>query len=266
MPRRSGGGRVEGTVHARAVHETRVANTTHVRAQACRSGNLLPPATTINDTSGSIATGSKNVSVSRLALDGGLAGLYGLEGPGVSRVNVDQVTVRAAGRDGIYLQCLGGSVYDSELTVTRWEAADSVGVGIHLVDACRPCASTTRPMATPKGLPSTRAQTRCWRTLGQALAPPRASPWPARAAARSSATSARQTRGHRERRHHLEHLQLLRRQRFPRWHDWVLDGPPGQRAVWQHVCRRGGHAAFDRGRFGHESDHLDGHLPDWIRP
>ncbi|MBU6222316.1 MAG: right-handed parallel beta-helix repeat-containing protein [Planctomycetes bacterium] len=82
-----------------------------------------------------ISAGSRNVAVSRLALDGGLAALNGLEAPGVSRVNVDQVIVQSAGQDGIFLQGLGSTAYDSEITVTRCEAANSVGAGIHIVDA-----------------------------------------------------------------------------------------------------------------------------------
>ena len=82
-----------------------------------------------------ISAGSRNVAVSRLTLDGGLAALHGLEAPGVSRVNVDQVTVQSAGQDGIFLQGLGSTSYDSEITVTRCEAANSVGAGIHIVDA-----------------------------------------------------------------------------------------------------------------------------------
>lgn len=82
-----------------------------------------------------ITAGSRNVAVSRLTLDGGLAPLHGLEAPGVSRVNVDQVTVQSAGQDGIFLQGLGSTSYDSEITVTRCEAANSVGAGIHIVDA-----------------------------------------------------------------------------------------------------------------------------------
>ena len=82
-----------------------------------------------------ISAGSRNVSVSRLTLDGGLAALNGLEAPGVSRVNVDQVTVQSAGLDGIFLQGLGSTSYDSEITVTRCEAANSLGAGVHIVDA-----------------------------------------------------------------------------------------------------------------------------------
>ena len=82
-----------------------------------------------------ISAGSRNVSVSRLTLDGGLAALNGLEAPGVSRVNVDQVTVQSAGLDGIFLQGLGSTIYDSQITVTRCEAANSLGAGIHIVDA-----------------------------------------------------------------------------------------------------------------------------------
>ena len=125
-----------------------------VGSNVCLTGNgtTLAAAPTASASSlVRIAAGSKNVSVSRLALDGGLAGLYGLEGPGVSRVNVDQVTVRAAGRDGIYLQGLGGAVYDSELTVTRCEAADSVGAGIHIVDATQAVCLDNAAYGNAKG-------------------------------------------------------------------------------------------------------------------
>ena len=99
-----------------------------------------------------ISAGSRNVAVSRLTLDGGLAALHGLEAPGVSRVNVDQVTVQSAGLDGILLQGLGSTAYDSEITVTRCEAANSIGAGIHIVDATQAVVLDVSAYGNARGL------------------------------------------------------------------------------------------------------------------
>ena len=85
-----------------------------------------------------ISPGSSFVSITQSTLRGGSANLYGIEGWGVSRVNVDQVTVSQTGRDGLYLQGMGSTVFDNEITITRCQASliTSGGyAGIHLVDA-----------------------------------------------------------------------------------------------------------------------------------
>jgi parallel beta-helix repeat protein len=85
-----------------------------------------------------ISPGSSFVSITQSTLLGGSANLYGIEGWGVSRVNVDQVSVSQTGKDGFYLQGMGSTVFDNEITITRCQASlitSSGYAGIHLVDA-----------------------------------------------------------------------------------------------------------------------------------
>lgn len=85
-----------------------------------------------------ISPGSSFVSITQTTLFGGSANLYGVEGRGISRVHLDQVTVSQTGKDGIYLQGLGSTVFDNEITITRCQASlvSSAGyAGIHIVDA-----------------------------------------------------------------------------------------------------------------------------------
>jgi parallel beta-helix repeat protein len=79
-----------------------------------------------------IAAGATNVSVAGGTLDGGGAALNGIVAPRASRVNVDRVTVRNTGREGILLKGNGSMVFDSEMTVTRCDtsATPSAGIGI----------------------------------------------------------------------------------------------------------------------------------------
>jgi parallel beta-helix repeat protein len=85
-----------------------------------------------------ISPGSSFVSVTQTSLLGGSANLYGIEGRGISRVHLDQVTVSQTGKDGIYLQGMGSDIFDNEITITRCQASlvSSAGyAGIHIVDA-----------------------------------------------------------------------------------------------------------------------------------
>jgi len=85
-----------------------------------------------------ISPGSSFVSITQCTLVGGSANLYGVEGRGVSRVHLDQVTVSQTGMDGIYLQGMGSTSFDNEITITRCQASlvSSAGyAGIHIVDA-----------------------------------------------------------------------------------------------------------------------------------
>ena len=85
-----------------------------------------------------ISPGSSFVSITQTTFSGGSANLYGVEGRGISRVHLDQVTASQTGKDGIYLQGLGSTVFDNEITITRCQASlvSSAGyAGIHLVDA-----------------------------------------------------------------------------------------------------------------------------------
>ena len=85
-----------------------------------------------------ISPGSSLVSITQSTLRGGSANLYGLEARGVSRVHLDQVTVSQTGKDGLYLQGMGSTVFDNEITITRCQASLITAgsyAGIHLVDA-----------------------------------------------------------------------------------------------------------------------------------
>jgi parallel beta-helix repeat protein len=85
-----------------------------------------------------ISPGSSFVSITQCTLLGGSKNLYGIEGQGVSRVHLDQVTVSQTGKDGIYLQGMGSTSFDNEITITRCQASlvSSTGyAGIHIVDA-----------------------------------------------------------------------------------------------------------------------------------
>jgi autotransporter-associated beta strand protein/parallel beta-helix repeat protein len=91
-------------------------------SRMCLSGAGTTLAANANTTAGSlvrIVAGSTLVSVDRLTLAGAGKSLYGIEAVGVSRVNIDRVTVRNTGLVGIFLQGLGGTVFDNEMTVTR---------------------------------------------------------------------------------------------------------------------------------------------------
>jgi parallel beta-helix repeat protein len=72
-----------------------------------------------------IASGSKNVSVSGGTLDGGGAKIQGIYAPAAARVNIDKVTVQNCGLDCILLKGNGNSTYDNEMTVTRCDASGS---------------------------------------------------------------------------------------------------------------------------------------------
>jgi parallel beta-helix repeat protein len=85
-----------------------------------------------------ISPGSSFVSITQTILSGGSANLYGVEGRGISRVHLDQVTVSQTGKDGLYLQGLGSTVFDNEITITRCQASlvSSAGyAGIHIANA-----------------------------------------------------------------------------------------------------------------------------------
>ena len=83
-----------------------------------------------------ISPGSTLVSIDRLTLEGAGKNLYGIEGAGVSRVNVDRVTVRETGLSGIFLQGLGSTVFNNEMTVTRCTVRGVVNAaGIHFQQA-----------------------------------------------------------------------------------------------------------------------------------
>lgn len=82
-----------------------------------------------------IAPGASYASVNDVILVGNSADTYGVEAAGVSRVNLDAITVTGTGRDGIFVQGLGSSVFDNEITVTRCDVSGVVNQsGIRLAD------------------------------------------------------------------------------------------------------------------------------------
>jgi autotransporter-associated beta strand protein/parallel beta-helix repeat protein len=105
-------------------------------SRMCLSGSGTSIAATSNTTASSLVSitpGSTLVSVDRLTLEGASKALYGINASGVSRVNIDRVTVRETGLDGIYLEGLGSTTFNNEITVTRCTVTDaSSAAGIHL--------------------------------------------------------------------------------------------------------------------------------------
>ena len=103
------------------------------------SGSGTTFAAGVSTTAGSlvrISPGSTLVAIDRLTLEGAGKNLYGIEGAGVSRVNVDRVTVRETGLSGIFLQGLGSTVFNNEMTVTRCTVRGVVNAaGIHFQQA-----------------------------------------------------------------------------------------------------------------------------------
>ncbi|MCX8497308.1 MAG: MBG domain-containing protein [Akkermansiaceae bacterium] len=82
-----------------------------------------------------IAPGASYASVNDVILVGNSTDTYGVEAAGVSRVNLDAITVTGTGRDGIFVQGLGSSVFDNEITVTRCDVSGvSNQSGIRLAD------------------------------------------------------------------------------------------------------------------------------------
>ena len=105
-------------------------------SRMCVSGSGTSIAATANTTASSLVSitpGSTLVSVDRLTLEGASKALYGINASGVSRVNIDRVTVRKTGLDGIYLEGLGSTIFNNQITVTRCTVTDaSSAAGIHL--------------------------------------------------------------------------------------------------------------------------------------
>ena len=86
-----------------------------------------------------ITPGATYSSVNNVTLNGVSADVHGIEAAGVSRVNIDDVTVTDTGRDGIFLQGLGILTFDNQMTVTRCHVSGVESQsGIHIVDATQP--------------------------------------------------------------------------------------------------------------------------------
>jgi hypothetical protein len=83
-----------------------------------------------------ISSGSTNISVAGIRLDGNGANINGILTPAANRVNVDRVTVVNCGLEGIFLNGNGNTNYDNEMTVTRCEVAGcSSHAGISIQNA-----------------------------------------------------------------------------------------------------------------------------------
>lgn len=105
-------------------------------SRTCLSGSGTTLSATANTTAScliSITTGSTFVSVDRMTLEGVSKPLCGIQATGVSRVHIDRVTVRKTGLDGICLEGLGSTTFNSQMTVTRCLVTDATtAAGIHL--------------------------------------------------------------------------------------------------------------------------------------
>jgi nitrous oxidase accessory protein NosD len=75
-------------------------------------------------------TGQKEVAIAGGLLDGGGANLTGIRVEGSAKVNIDAVTVRNTGQDGILLTGAGNAVWNSGSAVTRCEVSGAGGNGI----------------------------------------------------------------------------------------------------------------------------------------
>jgi len=82
-----------------------------------------------------IASGATHVSVAGGTLDGAGASLNGIFAPQANRVNIDKVTVRSTGLEGILLRGHGSTVWDNELTVTRCDVSGTSLAGISIQNA-----------------------------------------------------------------------------------------------------------------------------------
>jgi parallel beta-helix repeat protein len=74
--------------------------------------------------------GQSRVAISGGVVDGQGAPLAGIDVEGSSHVNIDAVTVTATGHDGIVLNGLGSTVWDSGSAITRCEVTQGGGSGI----------------------------------------------------------------------------------------------------------------------------------------
>ncbi len=89
-----------------------------------------------------ITNGSNMVSINNLTLEGALANLYGIEALGVSRINIDQVTIRRTILDGILLEGMGSTTFDNEMTITRCDVSECTNAsGIHIKNATQAVCS-----------------------------------------------------------------------------------------------------------------------------
>jgi parallel beta-helix repeat protein len=75
-------------------------------------------------------SGQTEVAVAGGVLEGNFANLAGIDAEASTKINIDAVTIRNTGRDGIILVGNGNTVFDSGSAITRCDIAGSAGNGI----------------------------------------------------------------------------------------------------------------------------------------
>jgi len=75
-------------------------------------------------------SGQSKVAIAGGVLEGNHANLAGIDAEASVKVNVDSVTIRNTGKDGILLSGNGNTVFDSGSAITRCDIADARGNGI----------------------------------------------------------------------------------------------------------------------------------------
>jgi len=70
-----------------------------------------------------ITSGATNVSIAGGTLDGGGANINAIEAPATGHANIDLVTVKNCGLDGILMNGKGNSTYDSEIAISRCDVS-----------------------------------------------------------------------------------------------------------------------------------------------
>ena len=75
-------------------------------------------------------SGQSKVAIAGGLLDGNFAELSGIDAEASTQINIDSVTVRHTGRDGIVLSGDGNTVFNSGSAITRCDVAESRGNGI----------------------------------------------------------------------------------------------------------------------------------------
>jgi len=75
-------------------------------------------------------SGQSEVAVAGGVLEGNFANLAGIDAEASTKINIDAVTIRNTGRDGIILAGNGNTVFDSGSAITRCDIAGSAANGI----------------------------------------------------------------------------------------------------------------------------------------
>lgn len=75
-------------------------------------------------------SGQSKVAIAGGVLEGNFAQLSGIDAEASTKINLDSITIRNTGRDGIVLSGNGNTVFDSGSAITRCDIAGSAGNGI----------------------------------------------------------------------------------------------------------------------------------------